>query len=99
MTPETWGAAMLVPVSSRYLACSLLFFEGGAFPGGSGWGDAAAAFAGSPASAGGDDCSGGPRLRLNARRRCVESAEMIFSPGATRSGLRRPSPVGPFEEK
>ena len=25
--------------------------------------------------------------------------EMIFSPGATRSGFRRPSPVGPLEEK
>ena len=25
--------------------------------------------------------------------------EMIFSPGATRSGLRRPSPVGPLDEK
>ncbi len=24
---------------------------------------------------------------------------MIFSPGATRSGFSRPSPVGPFEEK
>ena len=25
--------------------------------------------------------------------------ERIFSPGATRSGLSRPSPVGPFDEK
>jgi hypothetical protein len=29
MTPETCGAAMLVPVSSRYLACSLLFSRQG----------------------------------------------------------------------
>ena len=34
-----------------------------------------------------------------AARRPADLQEMIFSPGATRSGLRRPSPVGPLDEK
>ena len=32
-------------------------------------------------------------------RLCDEAHEMIRSPGASTSGLRRPSPVGPLEEK
>ena len=37
--------------------------------------------------------------RSTSSRFLPAAAEVIRSPGATRSGLRRPSPVGPREEK
>ena len=69
MTPDTCGAAMLVPLSSRYRAMTFVL-----------------------------ECLAVRRLELFASR-CAESHEMIFSPGASRSGFMRPSPVGPLEEK
>src|SRR3954447_18776673 len=62
--PDTWGAAMLVPLSSTYTAVS------------------------------GACCPPSTAVRF-----CPAAHEVMRSPGATRSGLRRPSPVGPLEEK
>src|SRR5436190_24235721 len=39
-----------------------------------------------------------PRLPF-ASGMSLDSQEMTFSPGASRSGFIRPSPVGPFDEK
>ena len=50
----------------------------------------------------GDDLAGTSPVASSARTASgiwLDSHEIIFSPGATRSGLMRPSPVGPFDEK
>src|SRR5688572_19610318 len=68
ITPETCGAAWLVPESSRYSAISLRPL----------------------------------RRTLPAPLGCDiwdDLHDRIFSPGASRSGFMRPSPVGPFDEK
>ena len=42
----------------------------------------------------------GPALFLvDLRQRAARPHDVMRSPGATRSGLARPSPVGPLEEK
>src|SRR5512140_3028961 len=96
MAPDTWGAAMLVPLSSLYCAVTL-------------GGCAGAATAAPAARARGAGAAGAPHCATCCLRASIwaggEAAdqvvahETIFSPGATRSGLARPSPVGPFDEK
>ena len=72
ITPDTCGAAWLVPLISRYLATTPVSSTVGFF------------FV---------------ALRARASGIWLDSHEITFSPGATRSGLIRPSPVGPFDEK
>ena len=84
MAPETWGAAMLVPLSSRYSAtsCHLL-----AVP------------LRHPARSHGAGAALTASILRRLPASSCRPHEMIFSPGATTSGFSLPSPVGPFEEK
>src|SRR4051812_41966262 len=91
LTPETCGAAILVPLSSLYSAITFVNCAAPAL------GDSALARVSAFVACAGA-IGGLPGVAGSAAGACGGSFdalhERIFSPGATRSGFRRPSPVG-----